>query len=61
MLHAPDTEAAQVRAHMQAGDYRRALAFGAHAASAHRRDWPAGTALYAWLLQAGGQAAAARH
>ena len=61
MLHAPDTEAAQVRALMQAGDYRRALAFGAHAAGAHRRDWPAGSALYAWLLQAGGQAGAARH
>lgn len=55
LLHAGDTEAAQVRALMQAGDYRRALAFGAHAAGAHARDWPAGQALYLWLLQVGGQ------
>lgn len=55
MLHAPDTEAALVRTYMQAGEYRQALAFGAHAAGAHRREWPAGMALYAWLLQAGGQ------
>ena len=60
MLHAADTEAALVRAYMQAGQYRRALAFGAHAAGAHRRDWPAGTALYAWLLQVGGQSVVAR-
>ncbi len=60
MLHAADTEAALVRAYMQAGEYRRALAFGAHAAGAHRRDWPAGTALYAWLLQVGGQRVVAR-
>lgn len=58
MLHAADTEAALVRAYMQAGEYRRALAFGAHAAGAHR-DFPAATALYAWLLQAGGQNAVA--
>jgi hypothetical protein len=55
LLHAGDTEAAQVRALMQAGDYRRALAFGAHAAGAHAREWPAGQALYTWLLQVGGQ------
>jgi len=60
MLHAADTEAALVRAYMQAGQYRRALAFGAHAAGAHRRDWPAGTALYVWLLQVGGQGVVAR-
>lgn len=60
MLHAADTEAALVRSHMQAGDYRRAIAFGAHAAGAHRREWPAGTALYGWLLQAGGQGVVAR-
>ncbi len=39
---------------MQAGEYRRALSFGAHAAGAHR-DFPAATALYAWLLYVGGQ------
>lgn len=60
MLHAADTEAALVRSHMQAGDYRRAIAFGAHAAGAHRREWPAGTALYGWLLHAGGQGVVAR-
>lgn len=60
MQHAPDTEAALVRSHLQAGDYRRALAFGAHAAGAHRREWPAGSALYAWLLHVGGQAVVAR-
>jgi tetratricopeptide (TPR) repeat protein len=56
MAHAADTECSIVRAHMQAGEYRRALAFGAHAAYAHR-DFPAGAALYAWLLHAGGQGA----
>ena len=60
MLHAPDTEAALVRTQVQAGNYGRALAFGAHAAGAHRREWPAGMALYAWLLQIGGQGAVAR-
>jgi hypothetical protein len=55
LMHAPDTECSIVRAQMQAGDYRQALAFGAHAALAHR-GYPAGSALYAWLLHAGGQA-----
>jgi hypothetical protein len=54
LLHAADTEVALVRTYMQAGDYRRALAFGAHAAGAHR-EMPAATALYAWLLHLGGQ------
>jgi tetratricopeptide (TPR) repeat protein len=58
MLHAPDTEMGIVRAHLQAGEYRRALAFCAHAAGAHRDA--AATALYAWLLSAGGQAAFAQ-
>lgn len=60
MLHAPDTEAALVRSQMQAGDYRQALAFAAHAAGAHRREWPAGTALYVWLLRVGGQGVVAQ-
>jgi hypothetical protein len=54
LLHAADTEVALVRTYMQAGEYRRALAFGAHAAGAHR-EMPAATALYAWLLHLGGQ------
>jgi hypothetical protein len=59
MAHAADTECGIVRAHMQCGEYRRALAFGSHAALAHR-DFPAGSALYAWLLHLGGQGGAAQ-
>lgn len=59
MLHAADTEMGLVRASMQAGDYRHALAFCAHTAGAHRDSGAAG-ALYAWLLRAGGQDAYAR-
>lgn len=59
MLHAPDTELGIVRALMAAGQYRRALAFCAHAAGAHR-DQPAGMALYSWLLHVGGQEVVAR-
>ena len=54
MLHAADTEMGQVRAAMQAGQYRRALAFGAHTAGGHV-DSPQAAVLYAWLLRAGGQ------
>ncbi|MBC7703648.1 MAG: hypothetical protein H7274_06855 [Rhodoferax sp.] len=54
MLHAPDTEMGLVRAWMQAGEYRRALAFCAHTAGAHL-DSPPASALYAWLLRIGGQ------
>jgi hypothetical protein len=57
--HAADTEMGVVRAHMQAGQYRRALAFGAHTAGAHL-DVVGGAALYAWLLHVGGQEAAAQ-
>jgi hypothetical protein len=56
MAHAADTECSIVRAMMQAGHYRNALAFGAHTALAHR-DYPGGAALYAWLLHVGGQSA----
>ena len=52
--HSADTEMAIVRASMQAGEYRRALTFGAHTAGAHL-DETGGTALYAWLLHAGAQ------
>ena len=59
MLHAPDTEMGLVRSQMQAGQYRRALAFAAHTAGAHL-EAPAASALYAWLLRIGGQEAYAR-
>lgn len=52
--HAADTEMALVRTYLQGGQYRRALASGAHTAGAHL-DVVAGSALYAWLLNAGGQ------
>jgi hypothetical protein len=52
--HEHDVEISLVRAYMQGGDYRRALAFAAHAAGAHG-DAPVATALYAWLLASGGQ------
>ena len=57
--HAADTEIGLVRTYMQAGAYRRALAFGAHTAGAHL-DVLGGSALYAWLLQLGGQQAIAQ-
>lgn len=57
--HAADTEIALVRAYMQSGDYRRALAFGAHTAGAHL-DEVGGSLLYVWLLYAGGQPAIAQ-
>jgi hypothetical protein len=59
MLHAPDTEMGIVRSQMQAGQYRRALAFAAHTAGAHL-EAPAASALYAWLLHIGGQEAYAK-
>ena len=54
MVHAADAELGLVRAYMQAGAYRQALSFAAHAAGAHR-EVPGGMALYAWLLTIGGQ------
>ena len=59
MRHAADAEMGIVRAMVQDGGYRRALAFAAHAAGAHH-DAPAASALYAWLLAAGGQGAFAQ-
>jgi len=59
MRHAADSEMGLVRAYMQSGAYRRALAFAAHTAAAHR-DVPAGAVLYAWLLHVGGQTALAQ-
>lgn len=59
LMHAPDTECSIVRAQMQAGQYRQALAFCAHAALAHR-GFAGGVALYAWLLHLGGQSVIAQ-
>lgn len=58
LQHDAHIELGWVRARMQAGGYRQALAFAAHAAGAHP-DEPDGALLYAHLLNAGGQAAAA--
>jgi len=58
LLHAADSEVSLVRAWMQQGEYRRALAFVAHTAQAHASA--AGAVLYAWLLSRGGQHDAAR-
>lgn len=60
ILHAADTEIALVRTYMQFGQYRRALASGAHTAGAHL-DVVGGAALYAWLLHMGAQTAVAQH
>ena len=54
LAHQAEIELGLVRALMQEGEYRRAMALGAHAAGAHP-ELPEGTLLYAWLLQAGGQ------
>jgi hypothetical protein len=54
MLHASDAELGLIRAAMQDGQYRRALAFCAHTAGEHTDDADGG-ALYAWLLRIGGQ------
>lgn len=59
MLHAADSEMSLVRAWMQQGEYRRAVAFVAHTAGAHRQV-VGGAVLYGWLLSRGGQEAAAR-
>ncbi len=59
MLHAADAELGLIRAAMQDGQYRRALAFCAHTAGEHTDDAD-GAALYAWLLRIGGQDALAR-
>jgi len=45
---------------MQNGEYRRATAFAAHTAQAHR-ETPSAAALYAWLLYLGGHGARAKH
>jgi hypothetical protein len=59
LADAADIEMGQVRASMQAGAYRQALALCAHTAGEHR-DVPAAGALYAWLLHSGGHEAVAQ-
>lgn len=54
LAHTAEIELGLVRAQMQEGEYRRAVAFCAHAAGAHP-ELPEGLLLYAWLLRAGGQ------
>lgn len=56
--HSSDIEQGIVRAHMQGGHYRRALAFAAHVARAHPEA--AGAQLFAQLLDVGGQPELAR-
>lgn len=58
MRHAADSELGLVRTYMQLGQYRRAVAFAAHTAGAHRGE-PGAVAFYAWLLFLGGQVPAA--
>jgi len=53
MLHAADAELGLIRAAMQDGQYRRALAFCAHTAGEHVDETDGGV-LYAWLLRVGG-------
>ena len=53
MAHTADAEMGAVRAMLQQGEYRRALAFCAHVAGAHL-DAPEAAVLYAWLLRVGG-------
>ncbi|WP_236674861.1 serine protease [Piscinibacter sp. HJYY11] len=58
LQHAARIEVGWVRARMQAGGYRQAVAFAAHAAGAHPEE-AHGALLYAHLLNAGGQTQAA--
>ena len=58
MLHAPDAEMGLIRAALQDGQFRRALAFAAHTAGGHLEATDA-SALYAWLLRISGQPALA--
>lgn len=59
LRHAVEVEIGWLRAQLQSGEVRRALAFAAHVAGAHRDGAP-GAALYAWLLDRSAQPAVAR-
>lgn len=52
--HEAEIELGWLRAQMQAGQYRQALAFAAHTAGVHL-DHVEGAAFYAWLLNLGAQ------
>ena len=52
--HEADAELGQLRAMLQAGEFRRALAFAAHIAGVHQ-DESAGAGIYAWLPHLSGQ------
>jgi hypothetical protein len=54
IAHVSEVEVGIVRAHMQTGNFQRALAFCAHASGAHF-DEPAPSLLYAHLLKISGQ------
>ncbi len=56
--HEADIELGILRAQMQLGDYRHALAFAAHTAGVHL-DEVEGRVFYAWLLNLGAQASMA--
>lgn len=58
MAHMGEIELGLLRTHMQAGEYRQALAFAAHTAGVHL-DHVEGAAFYAWLLNLGAQVAIA--
>lgn len=57
--HAHASELGLVRAAMQAGRYRQAMAFAAHTAAEHAQEADC-VAAYVWLLQLGGQSEMAR-
>jgi hypothetical protein len=52
--HDAEIEVRLIRALMQAGQYRSAMALAAHSAGIHR-DYPDAAALHGWLLFVGGQ------
>jgi hypothetical protein len=56
LVHSSEVETGIVLAHLQAGQFQRALAFCAHASGAHLEE-SAPTLLYAHLLKISGQAA----
>lgn len=56
--HDAHIELGILRTHLQAGEYRPALAFAAHTAGVHA-DEVEGRVFYAWLLNLGGQVAVA--
>jgi hypothetical protein len=56
LVHSSEVEVGIVRAHMQVGQFERALAFCAHASGAHL-DEPVPTLLYAHLLKLSGRLA----